>query len=121
MLYAIYAKEGIYQGLHGMERLAVVDCSNDDLAFKYATEMSFDVMNDYSDVMDELQHRVNDYLENNDYEVSEDEAWDVIMNENVDFIVYKIKEYYQTEDPMTLEYIFEEDFASFIKKYCDEL
>lgn len=121
MLYAIHAREGIYQGLHGMERFAVEDSPNDDLVFRDATEMSFDVMNDYSDVMDELQHQVDDYLEDNDYEVSDDEAWDVIMNENVDYTVYKIKEYYQTEDPMILEYIFEEDPESFIKKYCDEL
>ena len=121
MLYAIHAREGIYQGLHGMERFAVENCPNDDTAFEVATEISIDVMNDYSDVMDELRHQVDDYLEDNDYEVSEDEAWDVIMNENVNYIVYKIKECYQTEDPMALEYIFEEDFESFIEKYCDEL
>jgi hypothetical protein len=121
MLYAIHAKESIYHGLYGMERFAVEDSPNDDFVFRDATEMSFDVMNDDSDIMDELQHMVDDYLEDNDYEVSEEEAWDVIMNENVDYTVYKIKECYQTEDPMTLEYIFEEDPKSFIKKYCDEL
>ena len=121
MLYAIHAREGIYQGLHGMERFIVEDHISDDFAFDSASEASLDIMDEYSDIADELQDQVESYREDNDYEVSEDEAWDLVKHENIDFNIYKIKECYQTEDPMTLEYIFEEDPDSFIEKYCDEL
>ena len=55
MLYAIHAYEGIYGGLHGIESFAVIEAETTEEAEHYGLEMSYEVIDDYSCIMEDFE------------------------------------------------------------------
>ena len=89
MLYAIWAAESTYCGLHGMNTYGVVDCRNDAEAAEIGNEWSREVIHSYAHCIDSLLEEVawildmdredlEDYIEDeerydNAYREAEDE------------------------------------------------
>ena len=59
MLYAIYAYEGMYGGLHGMDNHAIVDCRDEGEAEDIGVEMSYDVMGSYECISSSFQEEAS--------------------------------------------------------------
>lgn len=53
-LWLIHAYEGIYGGLHGIETALIVDCSTRKDAEEIAIDESYDVMDSYSHMFEDL-------------------------------------------------------------------
>lgn len=54
MIVAIYACENKYQGLHGIYHKEILEVTDLQEAIEYAEEESFNVMNSYSNIMEEF-------------------------------------------------------------------
>ena len=57
-LYYIYGSDQLYGGLHGMETSRIVLCDDDKEAVEWAKELSYDVMESYSNIYEDLEERV---------------------------------------------------------------
>lgn len=53
-LWLIHAYENTYGGLHGIETALIVDCSTREDAEEIAIDESYDVMNSYSNMFEDL-------------------------------------------------------------------
>ena len=80
--YCIYAAEQQYGGLHGMNYYGVIEAKNQEEAEDYARERSFEVMNDYGDIMETIEENAK-YWASQDYEEGTDE-WEKAYNENIE-------------------------------------
>lgn len=117
MLYAIYACEGIYGGLHGMNSHAVVDCRDEDEADDIGLEMSLDVMSSYECIIGDLEDEADE-----GYERYSDEWYDYLEElkiENFSYFVYLITDTKGRSDK-ELEEEFWNDRISFIETYCQK-
>ena len=57
-LYYIRANDQIYGGLYGMEETEIVLCNDDNEAIDWAEDLSYRVMESYSDIYETLEERV---------------------------------------------------------------
>ncbi|MBQ2177029.1 MAG: hypothetical protein II453_18920, partial [Alphaproteobacteria bacterium] len=57
-LYYIRANDQIYGGLYGMEETEIVLCNDDNEAIDWAEDLSYQVMESYSDIYETLEERV---------------------------------------------------------------
>lgn len=117
--YAIYACEGIFQGLHGMNEVAVVE-GDYDFACEEAAEMSFNVMDSYGEIDEQFQEEAYEcgYEENSD-------EWEEYINDvrcnNVLYYVMRIMDSCSLTDE-ECENLLNEDYQEFFERYCvDEI
>lgn len=61
--YIVYSTERMYQGLHGMFDITVVELNNDEEASRYGEEMSYGVMESYSSIIDALEDSIQEIIE----------------------------------------------------------
>ena len=54
MIYLIYAAEQQYGGLHGMYDIDIIEAESEHEADQYGEEMSYNVMNSYSGIIDAM-------------------------------------------------------------------
>ncbi len=117
MLYAIYAYESMYGGLHGMNSFLVVECESMEEAEEIGSQESLNVMESYNDIMSSIYEEASQ-----EYEEETDEWYgmvDSIMEENSAYEIFEIKNTKVEGRTMTdLENEFFNDKDSFIKKYC---
>lgn len=96
MIFLVRACEGIYEGLHGIETVEILEARNLDEIYSIATEMSIELMGSYSIVIDELERYVEEEIESNDTvnwtEERIDELRSEIYNENVCYDIYELNE-----------------------------
>ena len=114
MLYAIDAREQIYDGLHGIRTLIVDDFEDEQEAEGCGWEASRDLIE--SHCWDYLKEEVENQLEEGD---DFDDFMQEAIDDDIDYAVYKIKDEYQKQIPGDLEGFFYEDPDEFIEKYCE--
>lgn len=115
MLYLIHAFEGIFQGLHGIEEWDIVDCASEEEAYEIMEQMSYELMDQYNDVMHELE-AVIEYDTTDDMDQSDiDQLTEEVYAENVGGEIWKI-------DPNKItDFLMEKckrDPDEFVHKYC---
>ena len=120
MWYVIHAFEEKYGGYHGIEDWAI-STGTEEEAIEEARELSLDVMNFYSFIIDELENDVEAFTDEN---MSEDDIEELrydIYNENVAYEIWKIKSNIIKEyDIDTLGKWLYDDPEGFIEKYCND-
>lgn len=89
--YLIYSCEGLYEGLHGMNCIQVHECESDREAWEIGVDASFEIMDSYEIIADDLQGEVDDIL-SMDEDMDEDEAWESVYRDNVVVNYWKINE-----------------------------
>ncbi len=106
-LYLIYAAEGKYQGLHGMYNMDVVWCEDDNEADEYGCQMSYEVMESYSEIEDSLQEEAMELISDGWDEV---EAYEEVARDNVYYTwcVLNDSHTYEEYREMTGHYEYEE-------------
>ena len=125
MTFLVHACEGIYQGLHGMEKIEIIEAMDLNEIHEIATEMSIELMGSYSCITDELEEEIEDIINSrdatewNDYRI--DELRNEIYNDNVYYDLYeldneKIKGYSSEQ----LEEEAYNDIEEFLSKYQKE-
>lgn len=92
-LYLIKGYDNLYNALHGMERSEIIECSNHDEAIDFAQDLSYDVIQDYTEIYDSLEETVQEICENegipygNDTE-EEDRIREEVFHEDAMYEVY---------------------------------
>lgn len=131
MLYAVIAYEQMYGGLHGMISYFVAEGTREEVE-EMAIEESYSIMEEYSDIMDDLEEAAKEEVgfESDQYEDYEEEegsaeyddeysrALDEQMAENVQYEIYPIVK----ETNYSIEHLnelFNRNHESFIRKYCN--
>lgn len=128
MLYAVIACEQMYGGMHGMVSYFVVEGTEKD-AEEAAIEESYEIMEEYSSIMEDLEAAAREEIgfDEDQYEEGEGSAtWDdeysraldEQMTENLQYEIYPIvkKTYLSIEQ---LDNLFNRDPEDFIRKYCN--
>lgn len=128
-LYLYYAADGIYQGLHGMETLGIVDETNSDKVIEIAKEASLDIIQSYGTIMEDLQQAAFDNIDLVSYEMDGEvvpdseyeKALDEAIEEDIYCKVWKINDsiaqsisYEELEDKAA------EDLELFIEELCEK-
>ena len=126
MWYVIHAFEEKYGGYHGIEDWTI-NTGTEEEAIEEARELSLDVMNSYSFIIDELENDVEAFTDEN---MSEDDIEELrydIYNENVAYEIWKIKSDVY-DDFSKSDYCIDDlrdelykDPEEFIEKYCELL
>lgn len=119
MLVVIHAYDEIFQGLHGIETFNILNVKNIEEAEDFGREESLDIINSYTDIMEQLEEDIF-------YNISEEESEDKIYYENllreaieedIAFDIFKVNR--NKESIEFLEQKFNEDPKLFIKEYCE--
>ena len=115
--FAIYAYEQMFGGLYGVNSIAIVE-GDYDSACETAQEMSFEVMDAYSEIKDNFAEEA-DY---NGLEEGTEEWYDYIAECRCDNVAYEV---YRILDSCTLsdeecENMFYNDKDAFVEKYCSD-
>jgi len=119
MKYFIYAAEGMYQGLHGMEDYRLIDTDDYDTALDAAIDMSISVMESYSSIMEDLEDTAAEVYERDSEEY--DKYLDELMRENTYFIIYALQDGYEDmTDKEVYDKVNELGIDEFIETYCEE-
>lgn len=120
--YLIYAMENKFQGLHGIESLIVDEYDDINDVYKDASYYSEEVMQEYSDILDELEEEANElckeqFDDNYSREQFDDVYYDLI-SENICYYIYQIKD----EVTLSCEELENKAFhlgaELFIKEFC---
>lgn len=97
--FAVYAAEQKYGGLHGMCTYEVIEAKNKKEAEEYAYELSYDIMESYGNIMEEIEEEAKYYMSMEDSEEDSADYNDIfwsyvseIRDENVEYVVRKIDE-----------------------------
>jgi len=130
MLYAVIACEQMYGGMHGMVSYFVAEGTEEEVE-EMAIDESYSIMEDYSDIMDDLEAAAREELEfenEEDYEEDCEESaeWDdeysraleEQMQENLQYEIYPIVK----ETNLSLEQLdnlFNRNPEEFIREYCN--
>lgn len=61
-IYVIHSFDEIFGGLHGMEEWSMEECQSEKEAIETAIEMSYDVIDSYRDITENLNERAEDFL-----------------------------------------------------------
>lgn len=116
-LFAIYAYENLYDGLHGKNVTAVVEALNEEEAKDYAKEMAYGVIDSCSDIIESFQ----DDAESKGLEKNTDEYDEFILdciNEDICYDIYPIVK----ETNLSLEALndkFYNNPSEFLKEFCN--
>lgn len=128
MLYAVIACEQMYGGMHGMVSYFVIEGTEED-AEEAAIEASYEIMQEYSCIMDDLNAMAEeaiDFDEESDEIEEGSEEWDEAysyalgetMRENTQYEIYPIVK----ETNLSLEQLdslFCRNPEEFIREYCN--
>lgn len=126
MLYAVIACEQMYGGLHGMVSYFVAEGTEEEVE-EMAIDESYSIMEDYSDIMDDLEAAAREELEfENEEDCEESAEWDdeyaraleEQMQENLQYEIYPIVK----ETNLSLEQLdglFNNSPEEFIREYCN--
>jgi len=112
--YAIYAYDGIFEGLHGMNSKLVMTCDNLREATQIAEEESLEVIHSYPAIYESIEQDLEDA-----YGDEFDEYYDEFMNDDIAYNIYEINEDVASEYSNEELYdMFYNDEDTFIQKYC---
>ena len=119
MKYFIYAAEGVYQGLHGIEDYRLIDVDDYDTAATYGEELSMSVMEDYSVIEEDLEESAAEMYERDSEEY--DDYLNMLIRENIYYIIYALRdEYADMTEEEVCDKIYQSSINTFIETYCEE-
>lgn len=131
MLYAVIASEQMYGGLHGMVSYFVAEGTEEEVE-EMAIDESYSIMEEYSDIMDDLEaaaaeeigwdeDELDEYMEDSTSGAADDEytrALNEQMQENLQYEIYPIVK--ETNLPLEqLDNLFNRNPEDFIREYCN--
>lgn len=120
--YLIHAMENKFQGLHGIESLTVAEYDDINDVYKDASYYSEEVMQQYSDILDEIEKEAcelcqEQFGDNYSTEQFNDVYYD-LMCDNICYYIYQIKD----EVTLSCEELENKAFhlgaKLFIKEFC---
>ncbi len=129
MLYAVIACEQMYGGLHGMVSYFVAEGTEEEVE-EQAIDESYSIMEQYSDIMDDLEDAAreevgwdedefDEYMEDSTSGADEEytDALNELMRENLQYEIYPIVK----ETNLSLEQLdnlFNNNPDDFLREYC---
>ena len=115
--YFYMSCEQIYHGLHGMYTSAVIEGTYKEVS-EIAERESYDVMDSYGTIDEDLRSEVEDIMSYED--CTEDEAWKMVTDNNVEFYVWEIDE--EKAEGLSTEELDQKStdygYEMFVDEYC---
>ena len=116
MLYAIDACEEQYLGSHGMHDCRIVDCNSREEAVEIAIQMSYDVMDSYRCIMEELTLYASERHEEGSPEWQEE--LENARRENLCYDIFRVLNTRGKSIPELEEELYD-DKNQFFSNYCN--
>lgn len=120
--YYIFAAEEMYQGLHGMYNIDVVEVADEDELGTIATAMSYEVMESYAEVMDQLEDAAAEYCDcdgdSEAFDQAYEDAFEDVCADNLYYYWYEIKPEFSGYSCQDLQVLASDDYENFEKVYC---
>jgi hypothetical protein len=111
MLYAVYAYDNYFEGLHGMYDLDIIE-GTEKQAQEVGEEMSYGVIESYGDIYDMIM----DEMESNE---EDEDRFDEYAEADVNFNYWELDaNKIPTSNIDELKELFNEDWEEFINKYA---
>lgn len=116
----IYSCEETYHGLHGIENMRVAEVATIQEADEWGRQMSEDVIESYSSVIEAIEEVADEVSEDRDSEEWQ-EAYNEELSQHLEWYVYHINEDVAKDIPTEeLDAIASRlGQESFIEEYCD--
>lgn len=129
--YLIYACEQHYGGLHGMYTYDVQYGISEKVAHEYGHDMSIEVMESYSSIMDDIEADAEqaamdegiayDTVSENEYDDWMCNAISELEEENAEWSVYKLRDNLTQEDKEQISILMHRnDWEEIVKQYSEE-
>ena len=99
----IHSTEEIYQGLYGIENFCITEINDIMEAHAIGQEMAWDLISEYG-------------LEDEYY----DDEGELLFEPEFNWLIYKIRDDVTDSLEDLNNFIFDEGYEEFIKKYCEE-
>lgn len=118
MIVAIYACEGTYGGLHGINSQRIVEVSDRKEAEEWGEQDSRDVIDSYGSIYEDFKASAEgDGLEDGTEEF--DEYIEECIQENVEYYLWEVVDCYADIETMERDFFNHKD--EFVKEHCREL
>lgn len=116
----VYSCEETYHGLHGIENMGVVEVATIQEADEWGRQMSEDIINSYSCVLEAIEEVADEVNEDRDSEEWQ-EAYEEELIQHLEWYVYHINEDVAKDIPTEeldaiANHLGQEEF---IEEYCD--
>lgn len=122
MYFAIYACDYLYGGLHGMYDCGIFKFFNVEDAIIQGREMSRQVIESYSDILDTLEDDFREYYREDMFDDELNDLWEDIVYSDISYEVRLLKSEYLTNSTIAeLEEEFYNDPQIFLQNYCTPL
>lgn len=122
MYFAIYACDCLYGGLHGMYDCGIFKFFNVEDAIIQGREMSRQVIESYSDILDTLEDDFREYYREDMFDDELNDLWEDIVYSDISYEVRLLKSEYLTNSTIAeLEEEFYNDPQIFLQNYCTPL
>ena len=92
MLYVIRAYEQSYGGLHGIETWCAYKADSLQDVEEYASELSRELMGNYSFIEEALEEQAEFYCDDPDDEEAFNNAYDEAMEENIAYSIWEVQD-----------------------------
>lgn len=122
MYFAIYACDCLYGGLHGMYDCGIFKFFNTEDAIIQGREMSRQVIESYSDILDTLEDDFREYSREDMLDDELNDLWEDIVYSDISYEIRLLKSECLANSTITeLEEEFYNDPQSFLQNYCTPL
>lgn len=119
MYFAIYACDCLYEGLHGMYDCGIFKFFNIEDALIQGREMSRQVIESYSDILDTLEEDFREYVRENMFDDELNDLWEDIVHSDISYEIRLLKsECLANSTIAELEEEFYNDPQEFLQNYC---
>ena len=113
-IFAIYAYEQQFLGLHGMYGTSIVELTSLDEAIEWAIEESLEIMESYPEIIDMLKEcAISEGLEEGTEEY--EEYMEELKKVNIGYEIWEVTSPYELEK---MNEDFYNNIEDFISKYC---
>lgn len=117
--WVIIAFDQIYGGLHGMYTEAIFEGTEKE-AKEYAEELSMEVINDYSEIYDQIEQDLEEYLDAYSIDANDEEGIETrrfVYHDDIAYELYELDETLINCGIGELEEEFYNDKDAFLAKY----
>lgn len=115
----IVAMDEMYQGMHGMSSYEFFDEGMTALQ-EAGIEMSLEVINNYDEIMTQIEEEAMAEVDFSDGEMDYDEVLEEMISDDVLFNIYKVVDEIADKTDRELEEMYSEDPDGFIENYTTE-
>ena len=120
--YYIFAADDMYQGLHGMYEVDIVEVADESELNDIAVAMSYEVMESYGEIMERLEDATAESCDcdgdSEEFDQAYEDAFEDVCADDLYYYWYKIKPEFCGYTCDDLKVVAVDSYEDFEKDYC---